>query len=833
MSTIKAHYRLRVYASDDVTILTPAATAPHADKCLISTLNGVSDGNGSYKAYLDYPSGRRGRFDPLLKQTDVGEYTARIMDVRVTPGGSNAVRWFNGFLGDAGGTEQLKGLLVQWDESRDNGATWSRWFTGRIHQVEVKEPLYFALTMRDTSDELVNIDCFTGDPHASINYVAREQLLPFGLTQAYGPFPAATAAANSGKLLGTAITGGISVNSTSIHDLNNVVTSRFVAMLSGWTVDQAATGYGMSPQVPQSQQDLTVLRAKITHLSGAHSGSTYDYPVWFFHWSDINGDGHAHIDRFGIDVPTSLNPIPAVGVAVSFVLYTGHRATSNTPLFIGDVDPITLWQDLLGGKFGRLSSGGSVLRSVAYNAAAFAALAGQFGTVRYIVDDISNLHDWIEKNILQPLGLGYYVNNNGEIVPIDCRLPAALGGLPTFADADLGEQAPEWLTTRDTAYAWFSCTHWMEQVVSYANMQRLPDMFPNMPPGGINATEYYYALTAIGPRLLNLQSLDNTGLGLRSSGGELLQARDRETAIEAQISGVLNSLATRFAAGAYEASLPQIRVASADSVNVGDFFLGTFTVLPDPASNRRGAQRLLQVTEKNPGPLYTEIKALDAGLSTTASVPSLGVMSQFTGDERHSVNIPVTLDANSDPVRVDGAITATSVGSAPGATDPLWHQLGKVTTSTTLVALRLPSGMRLWVRARSEPSSGYQFPSAFVTAAAPHLDTQAVTAPSALGSVVTGTRVLVSWTNGDSILPVRLYLVTPIGTPVPVFDLPPGSTQYTFEALQASTSYTFGVAHPDGLGGSSAITTANFTTSTATRTAPAPGGLTVVIGVTV
>lgn len=836
MSTLTVGYRIRVYASDDVTILTPAAGAPHADPCLLSTMSGVSDSNGTYKGYLEMPSGRRGKMDPILKQTDTGEYTVRLMDVRVTPGGDNAVRWFGAFLGDIGGTEQLKGLLMQWDETREGGATWARWFTGRIHQVALVEPLYYEITFRDSSEELQTIDCFTGDPHASVTYVAREQLLPFGLTQTYGPFKPGVALANSGKLIGTATTGaGIQLAATSLRDGANIVCSRFVSAVAFTSVESSGSLSGV-PAGAGLPNSPNLLMARIKHTSGAHSGSTYDYPLSFFNCVQINGDGHAHLDHFGIDVPNTAatSPIPAAGVTVEFTLFSGDRATANTPMFVGDVDPVQFWMDLLKGRFGRLDDAtGDPLRTVPYDNTAFTALLGQFGTTRYIVNAVSNLHDWIEANIL-PLGLGYRIDALGQVVPVDLRLPNALAGLPTLTDADLGEQAPQWLTSRDTAYAWFGMTYWTESQVTYSAMQTSSAQFPSMPPGGVLATEYPRVLPAISDRILNLQSLTFAGLGLRGAIGETLIGRDRLSAIRAQIDGILNTLATRFAVGSYEAAAPQLRVASGDAVEVGSWVLPTWTVLPDPLSNLRGAQRLMQVVGKDPGPLYTALSLVDAGKSTTASVPSVGTLAQESGNTLHGVSIPITLDAASDPVRVDGAITATSVGSAPSATDPLWHQLGKVTTSSTLNAHLLPSNMRLWVRARSEPSSGYQFPSAWAVAGTPHIDTAAVTAASSLGSAVTGTRVLCTWTVGDATLPVRVYLVTPSGgTPVIMLELPAGSTRYTFENLAASTSYTFGIAHPDGLGGTSVMATANFTTSTGTRTAPTAGGIAVLIGVTV
>ena len=834
MTAYAAAYRLRIYGSDDVTVLATAG----GTKCLLATMAGVTDANGAYLPILEQPEGKRGVLDVLLKRTDTGQITVKVMDTRLTVGGSNAARSFVQFLGDASGQEQLKGLLGVFEESRDGGATWAVWFTGRVQQVDQSEPLYFLLIFWDTSAELSTIDAFTGDPHASITYTAREQLLPFGLTAAYGPFPAAGSVGNNGQLLATSMGGiywgGLSINPDSQRDQGNLVTTRLTGIMAGWDFNQTYNVWTfpvMDSSIPIGPAN-SQLWARVKHLGGAHSGSTYLYPVYALFTQDVRGDSHPSVTKIAMAAEGATGPLPAVGVSCAVVLYSATRATATTPLFISDVDPIQLWQDLLDGKFGRLDSGGVPLRTVPYNAAAFTALKTHFGTVRFIVADVANLHDWIEANLLQPLGLGYAINPAGEVVPLDLRFPAALGGLPTLSDADLSPTPPAWTTTRDTAYAWFSCTHVLEQQITYGNLLWASAANPDMPPGGILATEATYAFASLGARMLNLQTQDFKGEGLRAATGETLLGRDREGAIEAQLSGTLNDLATRFANGAYLATA-EVRLPAADALSVGSWVLVTFSTLPDPATGMRGAQRLMQVIEKSPGPIYTALQLLDAGIATTASVPTMGVLAQETENEMHGVGIPVTLNASSHPVQVQGALTATSVGSAPADGDPLWQMLGKLSAAGTLYARRLPSGMRLWVRGRSEPAQGFQFPSAWATPAMAHLDTASVTAPNTLASAVTGTRVLCTWVVGDATLPVRLYLCTPIGTPTAVFDLPSGSTRYQFEGLAASTSYTWGVAHPDGLGSGSALVTANFTTATGVRTAPDAGGIAILVGITV
>src|SRR6266702_417813 len=112
-------YRLRVYAPKSVdrtelTVLTPAASAPHSDAFQVATIPGVP----GYQPYLDVPRGRRGKLDILQKRMDGGELTFTLVDRRVPTSGSNLARWVTGFTGNVKGRWQLAGFRIP-GEARD------------------------------------------------------------------------------------------------------------------------------------------------------------------------------------------------------------------------------------------------------------------------------------------------------------------------------------------------------------------------------------------------------------------------------------------------------------------------------------------------------------------------------------------------------------------------------------------------------------------------------------------------------------------------------------------------------------------------------------------
>src|SRR4051812_7114483 len=183
-------YRLTVRAprsvdATEATTLSPIGGAAHADPFVVTSIAGV----GGAKPYLYVPEGWSGSIDPASKRTTVGSRSLTIQDQRVTAGGSNAVRWFTAFIGDATGKLRLKGCKAILEESLDGGATWTTIFTGRIGDMKQDGLLKFVLEVKSSAEDLKK-KIFVLNPHGSIAYAFRAAFFPPWLPKAWGPVPA-------------------------------------------------------------------------------------------------------------------------------------------------------------------------------------------------------------------------------------------------------------------------------------------------------------------------------------------------------------------------------------------------------------------------------------------------------------------------------------------------------------------------------------------------------------------------------------------------------------------------------------------------------------------
>jgi hypothetical protein len=176
MSQMLPVYRMTVFAplttdSTESTPLSPVAGAPHADQFKVATSEGIA----GFKPYLGMPTGRRGRIDLMSKKTDTGEISFDLLDARVAPGGTNAVRWVTAFVGSAHELPQFTRLRVLVEESLDGGVTWINFFVGRLVRIGVKpgSRAMMSITVRDLSADMA-FDAFVGMPHEIVRQSAKK-----------------------------------------------------------------------------------------------------------------------------------------------------------------------------------------------------------------------------------------------------------------------------------------------------------------------------------------------------------------------------------------------------------------------------------------------------------------------------------------------------------------------------------------------------------------------------------------------------------------------------------------------------------------------------------
>ncbi len=845
MSTIKPAYRWRVYKPwpNEAEVLVPAAGAPHSDALQYATVAGVA----GYKPYLDFPSGRRGRIDPLTKRTDIGEIVFGSFDPRTTPGqGSNAVRHFSAYVGDAGGIEQLKGLKVEVDESTDGGSTWALWLTGRIASVALDEPQWFEVAVRDTSDELRSARCFVGKPHSSIAYATMTQLCPLGLAANYGPFKA------SAPLIGTIVDGGGGTRSAKMVEgatgrkaAHNIVSRAFRDhLLLGYVLE--ASGLAMFEASKHLRARLKRLDTQATGefrvTSNINNASNLAAGLSIL--LETRSDGHHALNQLYLEPLETTDPsylaLPPVGTSVEIRVLSVGAPSDDAPILLDDQHPVQAWKDMNDGKFGTLEADGDVLRSFPYDGAAFTTLINDatFGVRRFQIRRTDNLHAWIEQNILQDGNLGYRTNVSGQIVPVDMRLPTSLAGLQTITDADLAERGvPRWSTDRDTALTTLRHSYFGESALDVERVAEDDAEYPDVPANLIVDVEHEYVRANIGRRELGERELAISGLGLRASLGETREGMARRVWVERRIGSLFTELSNQYAAGALEATIPGRRSTVINGLAEGDWVLVQLSMLPDPATHQRGGTRLMRVVEKSPQRLDVDLRVVDSGLTVQAAVPTVGALGQEVNNTRHGITVPITVNAAVTPVRVEIAITDPSAGSAPVESSSAWTFAATVTATSTLTIRSLPSNKRIWVRARSEPSSPIQLPSAWVFSTGDDFqNTASITGPSNVSaSGLTSSTATIAWTNGDANLPVELLYVTPSsGTPALVLTLRQGTTRHTLYGLASNVSHKVQARHPDGFGGYSAdpgTGEVTFSTTTTPPVAPAAPTLGLLVGI--
>jgi hypothetical protein len=832
----------------EATVLTPAAGAPHSDAFQVATLLNVA----GYQPYLDLPRGRNGRIDPLDRKLDIGEWTFPLIDKRLASDTSlqGLKRWLTAFLGNVTGQPRFAGLRIEVDESIDNGATWTRWRTGRISSVRVG--LVTAdIAVREVTDE-AKMAVFTGAPHSSITYAARQAVCPIGMFGSdYGTIKAVTPLKGKARVIPVAAVGQLTTTYTSIAIDTSVTRSDNLAtrQLVNAAAPNDVIGYAPST-VLGGGPDATFpnfsgpLRARVKHTSGANNGSTGDYKAAGLRFV-AGPNGKARLGSVALAVldANDVNQlaIPADGVTVEIILWVDGPASKDNPLLINDVHFATLLQDLCDGKFGYLyrtpeslpsgKSYGDPKRTVPLaNSAAFVSDT-TFPVQRFIVTKREELIEWVEKNILKPLNVALYADEQGRLNIADLRLPSSLAGLPALTETDLARDNPqgEWEFDRDKVISRVEFTRYSDQPIRIEELEQASEHFPNMPPGGVESFDHPLIVLDVGATDIGDKAYEVDAPGFRSMEGETLQGQPRSLYLEHKLEDLANQWRRPFGWGLIDVPVTLLRGGAA--VAPGGLCTTAFKHLPDPTTWQRGGTRLMRALEVSPEGPVRRVLLLDLGYNAVADAPSLGVPAQESGNTFTGITTVLTLNSDGQPAEVRYAVTATSVGTVPADTSPLWTGVGRFSSSQTVTIRKLPPNRRIWVQGRTLPDyvNGKQ-PSAWVNASSPgRVDTASLAAPSApAASLQTARSFRVSWTNGAADLVTELLIATPTTDPrVVVARVMPGSTLYDFPGdtglvLAPSTTYRVGVRHVLAHGSMFTIGESSEVTVDATTTASEP-----------
>jgi hypothetical protein len=552
--------------------------------------------------------------------------------------------------------------------------------------------------------------------------------------------------------------------------------------------------------------------------------------------------------------------LPPTSTAVTVTLYVDGPVQKNNPIIINDVHPAQYMKDIALGYFGPLwregeflppgVSYGDPMSPVAIDTTAFTNLIADTTFPSYRVIHTERPNRAAEFEIVgQEVGIAYYFNEAGVLVPVDVRFPTSLAGVGSITDADMDmDTPPEWYHDVAAGISWGQGSYVLEAaaLASWERGHPKTGTFPNLEEDIVTHHELPVIVLGMGDPSIGDAHVALQGRGIRAMVGENIVrgATAGATLSRAEwayqmVETNLLDFASTYGNGPTIITITCRRTANVAAIQPGMLKTVTIPGNPDPLTKTLSGTRVVRVVEVRDINLgRRQIVALDLGQDQTAAVPTIGTPVTWASDTRNAIQVALTLNGAAQPAEIQYAVTATSVGTVPAETDPIWSMApirsrsrGHLLSfdSMTLVIYPVPSGKRIWVRARSVPAlSGQvtrQLPSAWVTpSGTKHVDTTAITAPTSLVEGTDGGRfVELTFLYGDVSRYTRVYLVTPAADPLePVMLLRPGQKRFTVYGLSLSTEYKAEVRHIDDFGGESAGANVTFTTAAGTPTAPNP-----------
>jgi hypothetical protein len=553
VTAYRVEYKLEIYApraeqSDPVTepdLLTPIAGAPHSEPARYSTIP-----LAGHQPYIVRIPGRKSRFDPVTKSTDVGQFTVQLLDRKLAT--SDQVRHLTATMGDVYGRNRWPGCKLRIWESIDGGTTWIPYFTGRIQETSLDGPCVIEAVVRSMLAEL-SIPVMVGRPSTALTFVSPSQYCPLGVAAPYGPLPA---------------TPGIPLTFTTTGALFSF-NGNVAAATPAHTMTDALRA--VVPTVPYvGQATLTDLasaepleiRLRCQFTSGTFAGTTKEYRVRGAYFYPAGGrftvrTAGSNDVLYGVAIATLANvldpfyaALPGNGDTANVsVIAADTPPTPATPIRIGDVHPVALLRYLCRGDFSYLNPDGTARPRVQIATASFTALEADptFGVFRGPVEAQSKLKAWAERYLTQVFGFGFRDNALGEIEVFDARTPTTLAGIPTITDADRYDDTPlGWrhvsgiTAIKTTVYLERKFS--IDASVDVASLKTPNDLISSTPDPIVLRTAFRADQTE--------QVLEIDAIGLRWFESERLQERSRRDIMQGQRRRLADELRGLYGSGA-------------------------------------------------------------------------------------------------------------------------------------------------------------------------------------------------------------------------------------------------------------------------------------------
>lgn len=746
-----------------------------------------------------------------------GRTQSRPWDVEINDDGD----FFSGIIADAGGRMAIEGRLCDLRRNVD-GAGFAVVGTGRIGDV-VDHVSHYTVNVQDERWKERTTRVFTQQNVApgsgSSSQYTGCVLFPVGLLDDYGRFQPRNAL------------GGLA-NVTSTHGNLAFLQLEFTAE---W--NDALQQLVEDDVKSNARVDDDSTSGNFTHLLANIDGT--DYEVTTF--DSLLGSSSA-----GAATAPGVSLRPAQTIVADLDAFGGvasglwvYEPTPALETGSSDVRVYLYMPTAEPNEFMPLHAGGKVgippfeLLRDAYNEAGivFSTSAMQtliddpdFGVGWWRITEPQVVGPWAEDHIYGPYGVVPLKNSTGAVVPTKVHLPqdVASTDLFEFTKANTARQ-PTWQhSARDRVTAIrYEYKHegriagrptgqdWPADLIkeSIRSIERTHD---RLDAGQALRKEIVYKLYGVHD---NTHVLPNT---VPFSGAPLWS-------LDRFVDAMARERFERFGDAPIRGDL--VGLSTTESVTEGDFVRVTLETFPAPATQGRGATRIVQTLSRVDTPAGPEFEWLDAGPSLSALVAPTLTVAPATSDPKHTIVATVS-GSSSTSVGYQLQWALSTVSTGPSSTQ--WYDWAGQGDSTGTNTIRpLPSGRQIWARARN--TEQLRIRSAWSAAA--DTTTEALDPPTNLASTGTvGNKTSLTWNIGSSQSPDYWLEVLissgacPSTSLTGLVRLVPGSEQTQLSGLAQDSTFCFGIRHFDDFGGFSAADTVQVETSTTPAVAPAMAG---------
>lgn len=639
--------------------------------------------------------------------SSIGEITLEVIDPQ--DGATQAVRGLTDILRDGDGRSALLGRRM---DLFANDGTARLLFCGVVHRVELSDSLAsFILTLRDIREREREVELF--------KITTTPTILPAGVLDGYGvPYPGAPQSEwlvpPTKPLVGT---------------VRAVPLKPFVGQgILGVFVDLDEYVIGRTGEgVPVVRDEVVISQAGARALTEGNlrllwrpegSSGAFQSPTPFnaFGTSSVvtwdsavlgSSDGPEVIAARRIPFGFLASPAPSANDRVEIIVQYVGPPSADFPLHIEGVTLGEFLKDIYDGVYTAVDPfAATPPPSLGIDYDESAVLAMTTPVRARITAPVTDAREWIESNIYVTAGAAPAIVGD-KVRPVYYELPDANETLIEITDAE-AEVSPGWAHSGDDAINAVAVTYSRDRSVA-----------PGEPGFSDAAGDRIVSRDIVRDRR-NADSIGLFGLReqeyrlevVRAVGGPQGEPYSGDVADEAgdQVAQrIAAGLLDRFAFGA------QTFVVTLDpnAFGAGDLDLGRWVKvstswIPNYTTGDRGGPRVGQIVGvREIGDNRTELLVIDGGPDVQPlAPPTLGTLAE---NDLGQVEVPITTVPSGAEARVDFAIGF----SQPAADSGLWTFAGRAEASETILTPPMPTGLRVWIRSRSEAVQ--RRPSAYTT----------------------------------------------------------------------------------------------------------------------